>query len=173
MNLLLFKNFFEKFRNFFCIILVAESFDSESLKAVQWLSGAHGVDICCIRAMLEVEKSGSAAFVSFVRAYPSPQSVRQPLILKDATPAAAPPEDEDSPDLQALSRQLADEAKDRRRAEGALREIEQRYRMLSQLAPVGFFHTDAKGNFLYVNERWCEISGRWRRIPATLGCPSC
>jgi PAS domain S-box-containing protein len=47
----------------------------------------------------------------------------------------------------------------RKRAEEALRESEQRYHLLASVSPVGIFHTDAKGNCLYVNERWCEVTG--------------
>lgn len=46
-----------------------------------------------------------------------------------------------------------------RRAELALRESEQRYATLAQAAPVGIFRTNNLGDCLYVNERWCEISG--------------
>lgn len=33
------------------------------------------------------------------------------------------------------------------------------YWTIAQLCPVGIFRTDAQGNCLYVNQRWCEISG--------------
>lgn len=48
---------------------------------------------------------------------------------------------------------------DRTIAEIALRESKQRYATLAQAAPVGIFHTDAKGQCLYVNERWSEMTG--------------
>jgi rsbT co-antagonist protein RsbR len=41
----------------------------------------------------------------------------------------------------------------------ALREQNARFRVLSEIAPVGMFHTDAAGNCLYVNPRWCHIAG--------------
>jgi PAS domain S-box-containing protein len=55
----------------------------------------------------------------------------------------------------------------------ALRQSEQHYQVLTNLAPVGIFRTDAGGRCLYVNERACEIcgirpeeagEGRWDRI---------
>lgn len=46
---------------------------------------------------------------------------------------------------------------DRKRTEEALRESENRYRMLTTLSPVGVFHTDVNGKVTYVNEKWCEI----------------
>ena len=46
-----------------------------------------------------------------------------------------------------------------RNAESALRESERRYHTLAKLSPVGLFHANAEGHCLYVNERWCEISG--------------
>jgi PAS domain S-box-containing protein len=30
---------------------------------------------------------------------------------------------------------------------------------LAEILPVGIFHADPLGNCLYVNERWCQISG--------------
>jgi PAS domain S-box-containing protein len=48
----------------------------------------------------------------------------------------------------------------RKEAEKALRESEEQLRSFAQLAPVGICRTDEKGRALYVNERWCEISGR-------------
>jgi PAS domain S-box-containing protein len=41
----------------------------------------------------------------------------------------------------------------------ALRQSEQHYQVLTDLAPVGIFRTDAAGRCLYVNERACEICG--------------
>lgn len=41
----------------------------------------------------------------------------------------------------------------------ALQKSEQQYSTLAEAAPVGIFRTDAEGHCLYVNERWCEITG--------------
>ncbi|HLY16211.1 MAG TPA: PAS domain S-box protein [Bryobacteraceae bacterium] len=58
-------------------------------------------------------------------------------------------------------------------ANAALRESEQHYQVLTDLAPVGIFRTDAEGRCIYINERACEIigmnpdearQGRWDRI---------
>src|SRR5207244_1303920 len=46
-----------------------------------------------------------------------------------------------------------------RAAEAALRDSEQRFRMLSALAPVGIYRTDAAGGCVYANRHWCEITG--------------
>jgi diguanylate cyclase (GGDEF)-like protein/PAS domain S-box-containing protein len=43
--------------------------------------------------------------------------------------------------------------------EEVLRESEYQYYILTKLAPVGIFRTDTEGYSLYVNERWCEITG--------------
>ncbi len=48
----------------------------------------------------------------------------------------------------------------RKQAEEALRESEQRYQTLARLSPVGIFRSDAEGNNIYSNERWCEITGQ-------------
>ena len=46
-----------------------------------------------------------------------------------------------------------------KRAEFALRESEERYRTLARFVPVGIFRTDAEGNCVYANDRWCEMAG--------------
>jgi len=46
-----------------------------------------------------------------------------------------------------------------RRNEAVLRESEERFRGLAQHAPVGIFQTDPEGACVYVNGRWCEITG--------------
>jgi PAS domain S-box-containing protein len=48
---------------------------------------------------------------------------------------------------------------ERRAAEEALRENEQRFRSLSALAPIGIFLTDSSGDCVYTNERLQAISG--------------
>ncbi|HEY9808651.1 MAG TPA: PAS domain S-box protein [Halomicronema sp.] len=54
---------------------------------------------------------------------------------------------------------LEAENNERKQAEAALKESEKRYQKLTQISPVGIFHTNAEGDCLYVNERWCEIAG--------------
>jgi PAS domain S-box-containing protein len=61
--------------------------------------------------------------------------------------------------LQDISDRVAAQ-QEREQAETALRDSQRRYATITQVAPVGIFHTDAKGNCSYVNERWCEIAGR-------------
>jgi PAS domain S-box-containing protein len=45
------------------------------------------------------------------------------------------------------------------RAQHRCKLSEQRYKTLTSHAPVGIFETDAEGNCLLVNERWCEMAG--------------
>ncbi len=59
----------------------------------------------------------------------------------------------------AAYQQARDELAERQRIEVKLRASEQRYATLTKMAPVGIFKTDAAGHCLYVNERWCQISG--------------
>jgi PAS domain S-box-containing protein len=47
----------------------------------------------------------------------------------------------------------------RREAKERVRRSERRYHTLVHASPVGIFHTDAQGECIYVNERWCEIAG--------------
>ncbi len=48
---------------------------------------------------------------------------------------------------------------DRHEMEQAMRTSEARLRTLASQVPVGIFTTDLQGNYLYVNERWCELAG--------------
>ena len=54
---------------------------------------------------------------------------------------------------------LQEELTARQRIENQLRESEERYATLVEASPVGIFRTDAAGNCIYVNDRWCQISG--------------
>lgn len=48
----------------------------------------------------------------------------------------------------------------RKKGEEALRQSEMQFRTLAQIAPVGVIHASAGGDCLYVNRRWCELTGR-------------
>ena len=48
---------------------------------------------------------------------------------------------------------------ERRRAENALRASEERFRSFVAEAPVGIFQMDASANYLFVNPRWCQLTG--------------
>jgi PAS domain S-box-containing protein len=48
---------------------------------------------------------------------------------------------------------------ERKAAEIALRESEERFRTLARHAPVGIFQLDSKGSCLFTNERWRMLSG--------------
>ncbi len=48
---------------------------------------------------------------------------------------------------------------ERKIAQEAFQASQRRYQTLAEASPVGIFHTDAAGNCLYVNQRWCEITG--------------
>ncbi|MGB6295440.1 MAG: PAS domain S-box protein [Rivularia sp. (in: cyanobacteria)] len=48
---------------------------------------------------------------------------------------------------------------ERKQAHQALESSELRYSTLAQISPVGIYRCDASANLLYVNQRWCEITG--------------
>jgi PAS domain S-box-containing protein len=47
---------------------------------------------------------------------------------------------------------------ERKQAEEAVRQSEERFRILTMQAPVGIFMTDEDGNCLFVNEGWCKMA---------------
>jgi PAS domain S-box-containing protein len=54
---------------------------------------------------------------------------------------------------------LVSDTTERRRVEQELRASERRFKTLAESAPVGIFETDAEGNCLFVNDRWCAMAG--------------
>lgn len=63
--------------------------------------------------------------------------------------------------VPAVERELreAQERQKRHEAEQALRESEERFRQLAETSPVGIFRASKDGLCVYVNDRWCEITG--------------
>lgn len=57
----------------------------------------------------------------------------------------------------------------RKRAEEALRKSEKQYHTLAEASPIGIFCTDAAGEYLYVNDRWIEITGYSREEALKIG----
>jgi PAS domain S-box-containing protein len=62
-------------------------------------------------------------------------------------------------ELSQTNRELARKISDRLQAEKALRQSENRFKILAEVSPVGIFETDADGKCLYVNNRWCQFAG--------------
>jgi PAS domain S-box-containing protein len=54
---------------------------------------------------------------------------------------------------------LAQDIRERKRAEAALRESEYRYHTLASISPVGIFRISQTSQFLYLNERLSQITG--------------
>lgn len=61
----------------------------------------------------------------------------------------------DAPSFVAIVRDISK----RKEAEEALRASEARFKAVINDAPVGIFQCDPEGNCIYVNERWCQITG--------------
>jgi diguanylate cyclase (GGDEF)-like protein/PAS domain S-box-containing protein len=60
---------------------------------------------------------------------------------------------------QSLSRIIDAATAERRRTEAALRESTRLFQTLARMSPVGIFRTNAAGQCVYMNERWCEMAG--------------
>ncbi len=54
---------------------------------------------------------------------------------------------------------IAEDITSRKHVEQALRQSEQRYAALAEISPVGIYRTNANGDCLYTNRRWCELAG--------------
>ncbi len=54
---------------------------------------------------------------------------------------------------------IATDITEQKRTEEALRQSEDRFRVLAEIAPAGIYLTDLGGRCLYANPRWCEMAG--------------
>jgi PAS domain S-box-containing protein len=55
---------------------------------------------------------------------------------------------------------VCEEITDRKRAELALQERERQFTTLAEASPTAIFRFDTRNNCVYVNRRWCEITGQ-------------
>jgi len=139
------------------IIIVAAQFDVDSLTAMEWLR-AGGIDVIGISAVVTNTFKTDADYL-WCTTVSTEAPDDKAISLRSGAEALSVSEGEDGPPLESLTEKLAAEIDERRRTEEALRASEERFWTLAQLSPVGIFQTDADGNFIYVNERWCEIAG--------------
>ena len=54
---------------------------------------------------------------------------------------------------------MVEDISERKRAEEDLRKSKERYRVITTHSPAGIFQTDAQGDCIFANPRWCEIAG--------------
>ena len=139
------------------VILVAESFDFESLTATEWLN-ASGIDMLCVSV---ARANTFHTDTEHLWCTPVSTSVtsHQAVIMSNGDSGLEVSVAEEAAELKSVSERLVAETEARQRTEEALRASEERFWTLAQLSPVGIFQTDAEGNYLYVNERWCDIAG--------------
>ena len=65
--------------------------------------------------------------------------------------------DKDGSIIGALT--AGEDISERKQAEEDLRKSEARYRVITNHSPAGIFQTDAQGDCIFVNPRWCDIAG--------------
>ncbi|MBS1830245.1 MAG: PAS domain S-box protein [Acidobacteria bacterium] len=87
---------------------------------------------------------------------------RQRRVLGALTVFHSEPRTPGTAELGAIeaSAELAGLAMERKREEGILWANKQRFEALTRNAPVGIFLTNAQGEILFANERWCQFTGR-------------
>jgi PAS domain S-box-containing protein len=139
------------------VILVAQSFDFESLTATEWLS-AGGVDILCVSVARANTFHTDSEYLWCTPVSTSVTS-HQAVIMSNGDSGLELNVAEGVAQLKSVNERLVAETEARQRTEEALRASEERFWTLAQLSPVGIFQTDAEGNYLYLNERWCDIAG--------------
>ncbi|MBE9114663.1 PAS domain S-box protein [Lusitaniella coriacea LEGE 07157] len=60
----------------------------------------------------------------------------------------------------------------RKETEEALRASERRYATLTKMSPAGIFRTDPQGNYSFVNDRWCQMTGLTPQLAMGMGWAS-
>ncbi|MDD5669788.1 MAG: PAS domain S-box protein, partial [Candidatus Omnitrophica bacterium] len=55
--------------------------------------------------------------------------------------------------------EIFDDITEQKQSEQELVESKLLFQTLAEVSPVGIFHTDRSGNCIYVNKRWCEMTG--------------
>lgn len=139
-------------------LLVADKFDFEALSAMEWLNSG-GVDVVCISVASANTFTTDTEYLWCTPVSTSADAHQAILLRNGDDGLQIGVGNGGNAQVKTLNDQLASEVDERRRAEEALRASEERFWTLAQLSPVGIFQTDDEGNFLYVNERWCEIAG--------------
>jgi PAS domain S-box-containing protein len=69
-------------------------------------------------------------------------------------------------ELEVLNTSLEKQVQERTQQ---IRQSEERYRILSEVVAVGLFRFDAEGQCVYVNNRWCEMTGRPASVAMGMG----
>jgi PAS domain S-box-containing protein len=139
------------------VVLVGESFDFESLSAVEWLN-AGGIDLVCV-SVARADTFHSDAEYLWCTPLSTSVPSHQAVIIRSGEAGLEVTVPEGGAQVKSLHERLTAEIEERKRTEASLRASEERFWTLAQLSPVGIFQADAAGDFLYVNERWCDIAG--------------
>lgn len=153
------NQFFNLSLDFFCIIGFDGSFkrinprfqgllgySSEQLPSSTLFDFVHPDDLAATQAQVQ-QLASRVPTVNFEHRYRT-QDGSYRWISWTAMPA-------DEPYFYAVGRDITE----RREMETALKKSQQRYLTLASASPVGIFQTDSKGHCLYVNQRWCEMTG--------------
>ena len=131
------------------VVLMTRDENPALVATSKWLQ-ANGVDISVCRMAAHEDPRTHETYLTL----PSSETPRDgPFIVREtlSTGALLAQTDLDR-ELAALTGRLEKEERGRYL-------LEQRYRTVSRLAPIGIFHTDPGGEYLFVNPRWCEITG--------------
>ena len=141
------------------IVLFSDGHEHDLVAAVEWLrAGGVHLSVCDLGAMRDSDTQDTYLFLG------DPGQRSNPLsIVRDQDLATASAEREEREQELARLR----ESLDRERRERHL--VEERYGTVSSLSPVGIFHANPDGEYLFVSSRWSEIAGLGKQEAAGRG----
>ena len=142
------------------LILISDQYVSDLVRVTEWLN-SRGTDISYVRLSAMVDSQSATSYL-LCSHHPDSAETGDEVILRASDNGTEVLIRAANQGHEQLNERIEREITRRTRAETTLRASEERYQLLTKMSPVGVFHTDSAGNYLYVNQRWCEISGQLR-----------
>ncbi|MBD2200086.1 MULTISPECIES: PAS domain S-box protein [Calothrix] len=132
-----------------------------ALRYQDWIDALHPEDVAQAHASIQAALRGEKEFALEFRIIHPDGSVR---FIKAA---ALVQRDRQGNPIRMVG--INYDITERKQIEEALRESERRYATLAEASPVAIFRFDVDGNCIYVNDRWCEMTGRTAQTASGMG----